>query len=340
MSALQSALPRKNDGSVGPVLSVIVPMFNEAQNVEAFFARLLPVLDGLHLDYEVICVDDGSTDATRARLVELRGPHPQIKIIGMSRNFGKEIAVTAGLHRSAGEACIPIDADLQHPPELIPALIAKWRDGFDVVFAVRRSRRNQGPVENVLARSFYWLFKYLSNIQMPAGAGDFRLLDRRVVEVLNTMPERARFMKGIFTWVGFRQVGVPFETEPRARGASGWSLRRRLHFAIDGITAFSTFPLTASAYVGAVIAIISLSLGLYFAIKTLVLGVDVPGYASIIVAVLFLGGVQLFTLGIIGSYLGRVFEEVKRRPLYVVDEAHGFAAETTRRTAASADRSV
>lgn len=320
-----------------PDLSVVVPLFNEARNIDTFFARLLPVLEGLGMTYEVICVDDGSSDDTHATVLAICQRVPAIKLIGLSRNFGKEVALTAGLHRAAGAAVIPIDGDLQHPPELIPTLIEKWREGYDVVYAARTSRESETPLRRLAARGFYWVFGRLSKIKIPKDAGDFRLLDRRVVEALNRMPERSRFMKGIFAWVGFRQIGVPYEPEKRHEGQSGWRFGKLFHFAVDGLTAFSNFPLIAWGYIGGLIAMASLVAGTYFLVRTMVAGVDVPGYASVMVAILFFGGVQLLTLGILGSYLGRVFEEVKGRPLYVVSDSVGFddtvvpAAPVTRR---------
>lgn len=313
-----------------PVLSVVVPMFNEAGNLAALFERLVPALEALRLPYEVVCVDDGSRDDTLERLVEFRRRHPAIKIVALSRNFGKEIALTAGLQHTSGKAAIPIDADLQHPPEMIPTLVAKWREGYDVVYAVRQSRETDGPLRRIATRAFYWIFERLGNVSLPRDAGDFRLLDRRVIDAINHMPERSRFMKGIFAWVGFRQIGVPYNVEQRMHGTSVWGMRRLFRFAIDGLTAFSNFPLIAWCYVGAVIALVSLATGAYFLLRTLIEGVDVPGYASLIVAVLFFGGVQLFTLGVIGSYIGRIFEEVKRRPLYLVRETHGFGEAAAR----------
>lgn len=309
---------------VTPVLSVIVPMFNEARNLDGLFARLIPAVEGMHLPYEVVCVDDGSRDDTVKRLLKLRERHPEIKIVSLSRNFGKEIALTAGLQHASGKAAIPIDADLQHPPELIPTLVAKWQEGFEVVYAVRESRETDSPLHRLAARAFYWVFGRLANVSIPRDAGDFRLLDRQVVDAINAMPERSRFMKGIFSWVGFRQTGISYKVEPRREGSSAWNARRLFHFAVDGVTAFSNFPLIAWGYVGAVVAGSSFGMGAYFLVRTMLFGVDVPGYASLIVAVLFLGGVQLLTLGIIGSYIGRIFEEVKRRPLYLIRETHGF----------------
>jgi polyisoprenyl-phosphate glycosyltransferase len=320
-----------------PDLSVVVPMFNEALNIDAFFARLLPVLESLAMTYEVICVDDGSVDATHDLVYERAREMPAVKLISLSRNFGKEVALTAGLHRATGAAVIPIDADLQHPPELIPKLIEKWREGYDVVYAARTSRETDTRLRRMAAHGFYWVFGQLSKVKIAKDAGDFRLLDRRVVEALNRMPERSRFMKGIFAWVGYKQIGVPYVPEKRHEGRSGWRFSKLFHFAVDGLTAFSNFPLIAWGYIGGLIAMTSLGAGTYFLIRTMLEGVDVPGYASVMVAILFFGGVQLLTLGIIGSYLGRVFEEVKGRPLYLVRDSLGFddtvvsAAPVTRR---------
>lgn len=310
-----------------PVISVIIPMFNEASNLDALFSRLVPTVEGLRVPYEIICIDDGSRDDTLTRLVAMRERYPAIKVVALSRNFGKEIALTAGLQHANGRAAIPIDADLQHPPEIIPKLVEKWREGFEVVYAVRRSRGTEPLARRVSAGGFYWIFKRLSDVPLPKDAGDYRLLDRQVVDAINSMPERSRFMKGIFAWVGFRQTGVTYDVEPRREGSSGWSIRKLFHFAVDGLTSFSNFPLIAWGYVGAAIASASLVMGAYFMLRTMIYGVDVPGYASLIVAVLFFGGVQLLTLGIIGSYVGRIFQEVKRRPLYLVREMHGFAKE-------------
>lgn len=317
--------PWRSISGEAPDLSIVVPVYNEAANLDAFFARLDPVLQRLGLSSEIVCVDDGSRDESWSRLVERQKTDPRLRLVRLSRNFGKDIALSAGLQHTAGLAAIPIDADLQHPPELIEALIARWREGYDMVYASRRSRETDSWLRSFFSRSFYSLFRRFSDIQLPAGAGDFRLLDRRVVDTLNSMPERARFMKGLFAWVGFRQIGIAYEPEPRRAGASAWSLTRLVAFAVDGLASFSTFPLVVAGYLGAVLAVPSLLLGLFFVVRTLVWGVDVPGYASVMVAVLLLGSIQLLTLGLFGAYLGRVFAEVKGRPLYIVSERAGFA---------------
>ncbi|MGQ0674531.1 MAG: glycosyltransferase family 2 protein [Rhodospirillales bacterium] len=310
-----------------PALSVVVPMRNEAQGVDAFMRRLLPALDRRGLGYDGLCVDDGSADATWDALLAWRERAPAVRLLALSRNFGKEVALTAGLDAARGEAVVLIDADLQHPPELIERFVAKWRAGFDMVYAQRRGRENESWLRRNAARAFYRVFQLLADVEIPDGAGDFRLLDRKVVDALKAMPERARFMKGLYAWVGFRHAGVPFDPDPRVSGRSAWRLGRLLRFAADGLVSFSTKPLTAAAWLGAALAATALAMGLYFLFRTLILGVDLPGYASLIVAVMVLGGVQLFCLGLFGAYLGRLYEEVKRRPLYILSRAEGFEAE-------------
>jgi glycosyltransferase involved in cell wall biosynthesis len=312
-----------------PTLSIVVPFFNESLNVEHFFERLLPVLASLPLSWEVVCVNDGSRDDTLERLIEAHGREPRIKILDLSRNFGKEPALSAGLIAARGDAVIPIDADLQHPPELIPAFLEKWREGYDVVYAIRRQRTGQGVLSRLQARAFYWLFDKLSEVPLPREVGDFRLLDRKVVDIINAMPERTRFMKGIFAWVGFRQIGIPYEQEERLFGKSKWGAMKLLSFAFDGLIAFSDYPLRIWAVVGSVISGFAFLYIVVRLIKTLVYGIDVPGYESIIVIMLFLGGVQLITLGIIGHYLGRVFNEVKGRPLFIVRSRIGIEENET-----------
>lgn len=310
-------------------LSVVVPMYNEEDGLDIFFRRLLPVLDRLDMRYEVVCVNDGSKDETLARLVELRASNPAIKVVGLSRNFGKEIALAAGIDYARGGVIVPIDADLQDPPELIPELVAKWREGFDVVYATRQSRHSDSLVKRATAALFYRSFDRLASTKIPHNTGDFRLIDRCVADVLTRMPERARFMKGLFAWVGFRQTKLLYDREERGAGKSKWKYRKLWNLAIDGIISFSTVPLRVWTYVGLVISSLAFLYAGFLVIRTLVRGVDVPGYASLMVVVLFLGGIQLLTLGIIGEYLGRVYEEVKGRPLYVVSETHGFDEDHT-----------
>lgn len=308
-------------------LSIVVPFYNEAPNVAPFFARLVPVLEGLDMAWEIVCVNDGSSDDTLERLVQAHQADYRIKVLGLSRNFGKERALSAGLAHAGGDAVIPMDADLQHPPEVIPTMVAKWREGFDVVYAVRNQRTGQGGMGKMQARLFYWLFDKLSEVPLPREVGDFRLMDRRVVTVINDMPERTRFMKGIFAWVGFRQVGIPYEQEERQAGETKWSTWKLLGFAFDGLVAFSDYPLRIWAVIGSIISGFAFLYIVVRLVKTLLYGIDVPGYESIIVTILFLGGVQLITLGILGHYIGRVFNEVKGRPLFIVRDRHGFGSE-------------
>ena len=312
---------------VTPVLSLVVPMFNEAGNLDTLFARLTQVMADLGESYEIVCIDDGSQDDTVVLALDHRRRDPRIKVVELSRNFGKELALTAGLHHTSGQAVVMIDADLQHPPETIKAMMAKWRDGYEMVIAVRRDRDQESAFKRLASKAFYEMFGRVSEVQLPPGAGDFRLLDRKVVEVLNAMPEHARFMKGLYAWVGFRQTIIPFDVADRTHGETKFNLFRLWRLAIDGITSFTSLPLKVWTFVGTLVATFALLYGLLFIVKTLILGIDVPGYPSLIVAITFFSGVQLISLGVIGEYLGRVFSEVKNRPLYVVRSAHGCRRE-------------
>ncbi len=308
-----------------PTLSLVVPVYNEAANLDAFVARTTGVLEALGLPWEIVFVDDGSRDASVVTLLTARERDPRLKLVELSRNFGKEVALAAGLDHAEGEAVIPIDADLQHPPELIPSLVAAWRGGSDMVIAVRRNARQEGVLRRCASRWFDRLFRRVASVDLPAGAGDYRLLSAPVVRALRQLPERARFMKGLYAWVGFRYTTVPYDVEPRADGKSGHGGSRLWRLALDGITAFSAVPLKAASIVGFFIALVALLYGSYLVVKTLVLGIDVPGYASTITLVLFLGGLQLIGLGVLGEYVARIYDEVKGRPLYVVRARHGLA---------------
>lgn len=307
-------------------LSVVIPLHNEAANLDQLFARLLPVLEHLNLRYEIICVDDGSTDSGVTRLLELRQRIPSLKLVSLSRNFGKDIALSAGFDYARGAAVVPLDADLQDPPEFIDQMVAKWREGFDVVYATRRRREGESVVKRATARYFYRIFDRITDIPIPHDTGDFRLLDRRVVDVLVRLPERTRFMKGLFAWVGFRQTALFYDREPRHAGKTKWNYWRLWNFAIDAVTSFSSLPLKVWSYLGLVVSIFSFLYALFLASLKISRGIDVPGYASLMVAVLFFGGVQLITLGIMGEYLARMYNEVKGRPLYLVRDAWGFEA--------------
>jgi polyisoprenyl-phosphate glycosyltransferase len=306
------------------LLSIIIPCYNEEENIEYLFERLTTVLDRLNLKYELICVNDGSADNTLKRLIEYHHRNPKIKIVNFSRNFGKEIALSAGIDYASGQAVIPIDADLQDPPELIEQLLVKWREGYDVVYAVRRSRKGESWFKRLTAGAFYRIIAGMTNITIPQDTGDFRLLDRQVVEALKQLPERRRFMKGLFSWVGYRQTAIEYDRDPRYQGTTKWNYWKLWNFALEGITSFSFVPLKIWSYVGIVISLVSFVYASFLVIRTLILGIDVPGYASIMVAVLFLGGVQMISLGFIGEYLGRVYDEVKQRPLYLVRDCYGF----------------
>jgi len=307
-----------------PEISIVVPLYNEELNIDYLFERLESVVEHLGVSYEIVCVNDGSRDNTFQCLVNHHYRNSAIKVVNLSRNFGKEIALTAGIDYAIGAAVVPIDADLQDPPELIGELIAKWREGYDVVYATRRSRQGESWLKRFTAEAFYRTIGSMSRVPIPGNTGDFRLLDRKVVEALKQIPERTRFMKGLFAWVGFKQTSIMFDRHPRLKGKTTWNYWRLWNFAIDGITSFSLLPLKVWGYVGLIISLISFIYASFLIVRTLIYGIDWPGYASLMVAVLFLGGIQLLTLGIIGEYLGRVYEEVKKRPLYLVRECYGF----------------
>lgn len=304
------------------LLSVVIPCYNEEAGIGDLFARLPPALDQLGVPWQIVCVNDGSKDGTLDQLVAAATADPRVKIVDLSRNFGKERALSAGLAHADGDVVVPMDADLQHPPEAIGPMLEKWRLGYEVVYAVRDARTGQGWGEKMFAKAFYWFFDHLSEVPLPREVGDFRLMDRKVVDAINRMPERSRFMKGIFAWVGFRQTGIVYHQAERTKGATKFNFLRLLRFAFDGLTAFSNFPLRVWSIVGASISAVAFFYIVIRLIRTLIWGIDVPGYESTLASVLFLGGMQLLTLGILGDYLGRVFDEVKGRPLYIVREVY------------------
>jgi glycosyltransferase involved in cell wall biosynthesis len=305
-------------------ISVVIPLYNEEPNIDYLLERLERVLTDLNMKHEIVCVNDGSKDDTLARLIEHHYRNPAVKVVNLSRNFGKEIALTAGLDYAAGAAVVPIDADLQDPPELIGELIAKWHEGYDVVYAIRRSRQGESWLKRFTANVFYRVIGRMSHVPIPRNTGDFRLLDRKVVEALKRLPERTRFMKGLFSWVGFRQTSIFYDRAQRHKGQTKWNYWRLWNFAIDGITSFSLTPLKVWTYVGVFLALLSFLYAIFLVIRTLLFGIVVPGYASLMVTMLFLGAIQLITLGIIGEYLGRIYDEVKQRPLYLVRNSYGF----------------
>lgn len=310
-----------------PVLSIVLPMHDEAQNLDALFAELEEVLARIGMDHEIICIDDGSRDDTFARLRRHHDRNRRIKLIRFSRNFGKEAALTAGLRHASGRAVVLMDSDLQHPPRLIEDFVREWRAGGQMIYARRESRGTDGPVRRLLTRLYYRVYHALSESDLPADAGDFRLLDRAVVDAVNALPERQRFMKGLMSWVGFRQVAVPYRPSERHAGRSKFSFFKLFRLAMDGLASFSTLPLRVWSWIGLAVAVPAMIYGGFITVRTIVFGVDVPGYASIMVTTLFLGGVQLICLGVIGDYLGRVFAEVKGRPSYLLAETAGFEQE-------------
>jgi glycosyltransferase involved in cell wall biosynthesis len=283
-----------------------------------FFAAIEPVLQSITDAYEIICVDDGSKDGTLPLLLEAARRNSRVRVFELSRNFGKEAALTCGLDHARGDAVIPIDADLQDPPELIRSLVDEWKRGYEVVLARRSDRYSDGFAKRTTANWFYRLHTWISDLPMEDNVGDFRLMDRRVVEALRKLPEHQRFMKGLFAWVGFRSSIVEYKRPMRAAGSTKFNTWRLWNFALQGITSFSTVPLRIWTYIGLAIAGTAFAYASYLVLRTLIYGVDVPGYASLLVSVLFLGGLQLIGLGIIGEYIGRIYQEVKGRPVYIV----------------------
>jgi polyisoprenyl-phosphate glycosyltransferase len=304
------------------VLSVVVPAYNEQEVLPEFHRRLSCVLRSLAMDYEIVYVNDGSKDKTLEVLNVLRRGDSHTVIVDLSRNFGKEIALTAGLDYARGDAVVVIDADLQDPPELIPELINGWRDGYDVVYATRSAREGETLMKKATAHLFYRVVQSISRFKIPQDTGDFRLLSRRAVDALKQLREQHRFMKGLFAWIGYPQKSVPYRRDPRFAGETKWNYWRLWNFAIEGITSFTIAPLKLATYVGLMVALGAFSYGGIIIVRTLIFGNPVAGYPSLMVVVLFLGGVQLVALGIIGEYLGRMFDETKGRPLYLVNAYH------------------
>ncbi len=305
-----------NNKTTGINISIVVPAYNEEEVLPEFHKRISHVLDSLSINTEIVYVNDGSADNTLILLNELQKKDSRVSIIDLSRNFGKEIAMTAGIDLAQGEAVIIIDADLQDPPELIPELVKHWNEGYDVVYAQRVVREGESLIKKVTAHTFYNLMQKVSHIKIPEDTGDFRLLSNRAVESLKQMPEQHRFMKGLFTWIGYKQKPVPYRRDPRYAGNTKWNYWKLWNFALEGITSFTITPLKVATYLGLITATGAFAYGAFIIVRTLFYGNPVPGYPSLLIVVLFLGGIQLVTLGIIGEYLGRVFNESKRRPLY------------------------
>jgi len=303
-------------------LSILCPCFNEESTIKIFLEKLIPIMQNVQRPYEIIFINDGSTDNTLNVLLKAKSKNPQIRILNLSRNFGKEAALTAGLEHAMGEVVIPIDADLQHPPEIIIEFIKKWEDGFDVVVGKRTVRTGEGVIKKLTAKYFYKFHNQISDVEIPYNVGDFRLMSRKVIEALKRLPENERFMKGLFAWVGFNTAVVEYEQAPRAAGKTSYNGWKLWDFALDGITSFSTLPLRIWMYIGFLISFLSFLYGSAIVINTLILGVDTPGYASMITVILFLGGIQLIGIGILGEYIGRIYKETKKRPLYIIEKEY------------------
>lgn len=301
-----------------PTFSVIVPAYNEAQNIRPLHERLSDVMSKLG-NWEVVYVNDGSQDGTLERLRELRFQDCHVSIVNLSRNFGKEIATTAGLDHVVGDAVVIIDADLQDPPEIIPSLVEEWRHGFDIVYAQRRKRDGETWLKRFSAKLFYKVMSNRNRTSIPRDAGDFRLMSRRAVEALRSLHEHHRFMKGLFAWIGFPSIGVQYDRAPRFRDESKWSYWKLWNLALEAITSHTVAPLKIASYVGSCVSLLAVFYGAFIVGRTIVYGNPVAGYPSLLTIILFLGGIQLMTLGIMGEYLGRIFNETKSRPLYFVE---------------------
>ncbi len=314
-----TATVQSDDRGHRPRVSIVTPFCNEAGVVAVYFSRLVEALreSSRDIEFEFVCVNDGSRDTTLVELESARVSFGRIVVVDLSRNFGKEAALSAGLDHATGDAVIPMDADLQDPPGLVPEMIARWRAGAPVVLAVRDNRAADGWLKRTSAAWFYSLHNRLADVPLPPNAGDFRLLDRGVVDVVRSLPESQRFMKGLFAWSGFPAERIGYTRPARVAGRTKWNWTRLANLAVEGITSFSTAPLRASTILGALFAVVSMVWGGYIAVRALVTGVDVPGYASLFVAVVFMGGVQLLSLGVLGEYVGRIYMESKRRPVYV-----------------------
>jgi len=300
----------------------VVPAFNEQEVLPEFHKRISEVLDSITAKAEIVYVNDGSTDNTLDVMEHLRSEDPRVAILDLSRNFGKEIALSAGLDHARGDAVVVMDADLQDPPELIPEMVRKWKDGYEVVYAKRTAREGETFLKKATARAFYRTVKRISHVTIPEDTGDFRLLSRRAVDSITGLREQHRFMKGLFAWIGYPQIAVSYRRNPRHAGRTKWNYWKLWNFALEGITSFTIVPLKVSSYLGFVTAAGAFFYALYVITKTLLFGEPVKGYPSLMVVILFLGGIQLIAIGIIGEYLGRTFNESKRRPLYLLNAFH------------------
>jgi glycosyltransferase involved in cell wall biosynthesis len=304
-------------------ITIVVPVYNEEGNVAILIDKLREALREAVVDYSVLFVDDGSQDGTLAKLRQLAEIDARIYAVALSRNFGKEAAIAAGLRHARGDAVILMDADLQHPPEVIPQFLDAWRAGAEIVFGLRQDRVGESRSRTALSKLFYQLFKRLANLEIPAGSTDFLLLDRKAVDAMNGLSERSRFSKGLYSWIGFRSALVPFAVGARHHGKSRWSLANLARYAADALASFSSLPLKVWSFIGVLISLGAIGYAFYFLIQTWVFGIDVPGFPSLIISITFLAGVQLISLGVMGEYLARTYEEAKQRPLFIVREQIG-----------------
>ena len=319
-SILTVSTPYQTDSAV--TLSIIVPCFNEAEVLPVFHQRLRAVLETMPESSEIIYIDDGSTDNSHAIVQSFTSTKSRIHVLSLSRNFGKEAAMSAGLNHSRGLAVVLIDADLQDPPELIPDMIAKWREGYEVVNMQRRERHGESWFKRKSAAAFYRLMNIVAETTIPENVGDFRLLSREVVDHINQLPERNRYMKGVFAWPGYKQAIIKFDRDPRFCGETKWNFLKLLGLAMDGITSFSIRPLRLATLAGSLTAMSAFGYGLFIIMKTLIWGEPVSGYPSTMVVLLLLGGIQLLSIGLLGEYVGRIFIETKQRPLYLVQSVY------------------
>lgn len=311
---------------LAPTLSIIVPVKDEEEGVAPFVERVTPILDGLlpARDWEILFIDDGSDDATLTAIETAHRADTRVRGLALSRNFGKEAALSAGLDHARGSAVVPMDVDLQDPPDVIGEMLVKWREGFEVVYGIRRNRRTDSLPKRLTADLYYRAHNYMSSDKIPEHAGDFRLIDRAVVDLIRRMPERNRFMKGMFAWGGFRQTAVEYDRVRRTLGRTKFSYWKLWTLALDGITSASSWPLRIWGYIGSVVAVLAFLYAAFIIVQTLLYGIDVPGYSSLMVAILFFGGVQLISLGVLGEYVGRILIEAKQRPIYVIRRTVGM----------------
>jgi polyisoprenyl-phosphate glycosyltransferase len=308
--------------NINSVVSIVCPCYNEEDSIDVFLDEVIPVLLKLKLQYEVIFVNDGSEDKTFETMINAKKINNNIRIINLSRNFGKESALTAGLCNSKGDVVIPMDVDLQDPPELIYSFVEKWKEGYDVVIAKRIDRSSDGLFKRLSAKYFYTLHQKISDVHIPANVGDYRLMTKRVVLELNKLPENQRYMKGLFSWIGYKTATIEYKRMERSKGNSSFSVWKLWELALEGVTSFSTTPLKISLYTGTLISLISFAYGAIIFLKALFFDIDTPGYASLLIAIIFFGGIQLISIGILGEYIGRIYKESKRRPSYVIEDQY------------------